>query len=56
MGAADVVDAPGEGPEVEDGEEGHFDAEEHGGDADFYVGGLDFLGGFDGAGGGEEGD
>ena len=28
---------PGKGEEVEDGEEGHFYAEEHGGDADFDV-------------------
>lgn len=52
----DGVDLPGEGPEVEDAEDGHFDAEEEGGDADFYVRGLELSGGFDGAGGGEEGD
>lgn len=50
--APDVVDLPGEGPKVEDAEDGHFDAEEHGGDADFDVRGLDLFGGFDGAGGG----
>ena len=38
MGPADVIDFPREGPKVEDGEYGHFDAEEEGGDAYFDVG------------------
>ena len=56
MGAFDVVGLPGEGPEVEDGENCHFDAEKHGGDADFDIGGLNLLAGFDSTRGGEEGD
>ena len=55
-GAADIVFGPGEGEEVEEGEEGHFDAEEEGGDADFDVGGGDPGGGFDGAARGQDGD
>ena len=55
LGAADVVHFPGEGPEMEDGEDGHFDTEEEGGDADFDVRVGNAGGGFDGAGGGEEG-
>jgi hypothetical protein len=47
--APDVVDAPGEGPEVEDAEDGHLNAKEEGGDADFYVGSLDFGGGLEDA-------
>jgi len=43
----DVVDSPGEGPQVQDAEDGHFNAEKHGGDADFDVGHLKLLGGFD---------
>jgi len=55
-GAVDVVFLPGEGEEVQDGEEGHLDAEQHAWDADFDVRGGEAGGGFDGAGGGEEGD
>lgn len=54
LGAPDVVDAPGEGPQVKYAEEGHFDAEEERRDADLDVGGLDAKGGLDGAGGGKE--
>lgn len=39
-GTANVVDPPGEGPKVKDAEQSHFDAEQHGRDADFDVGGL----------------
>ena len=53
--APDVVDAPGEGEEVENAEDGHFDAEEEARNADLDVGGLYAMGGFDGSGRGEEG-
>ena len=40
---------------MKDAEERHFDAQQHGGDADFDVGSLYPVGGFDEAGGSEEG-
>jgi len=39
---------------VEDAEEGHFDAEEHGRDAPFEIRGLDGLRGFESTSGGEK--
>lgn len=40
---------------MQDGEKGHFNAEQHGGYTDFEVGGLNSVVWFDGAGAGEEG-
>lgn len=56
VGAADVVLFPREGEEVQDAEDGHFDAEEEGGNADFNVGRGDAGGGFDSTSGGEKRD
>ena len=57
VGGDGVGSLPGEGEDVEEGEQGHFDAEEEGGDADFDVGVGEVLRGFEGPrGGGEEGD
>ena len=49
-----VVDGPGEGKEVEDREERHFDAEEEGRDADFDVGVGEMGGAVDCTGGGQK--
>ena len=56
IGAADVVLFPGEGEEMQDAEDGHFNAEKEGRNADFDVRGGDVGGGFDSAGGSEEGE
>ena len=52
--AVDVVDGPGKGEEVEDGEDGHFDTEEERWDADFDVGVGEMGGGVDCTGGCQE--
>ena len=50
----DVVDSPGEGPEVENAENGHFNTKKKRWDANFDVGGLKTFTGFYDARGGEE--
>lgn len=47
-GVRDVVETVGEGEEVHRGEDGHLDAEECGGDADFDVRVCDLGCGFEG--------
>lgn len=51
---AHVVDSPGEGPEMKDAEDGHFNTKKKRGDADFDVRGLKAFAGFYDARGGEE--
>ena len=55
-GAFDIVWLPRKGPEMKDGEDGHFDAKEHGRYANLDIRGLNCLAGFNGTGGGEKGD
>ena len=50
-----VVGLPGVSPDVEEGKESHFNIDQEGGDADRDIGLEDLVGGFDGAGGVEEG-
>ena len=54
--ALDIINFPGESPEVQDAESSHFDAEEHGGDTNFNIGHLESLGGLDGSRGSQKGD
>ncbi len=55
-GTANVVDLPGEGPKVKDAEQSHFDAEQHGRDANLDVGSLYGFGGFYSTSGGKNRD
>ena len=51
-----VVGFPRIGPDVEEGEDGHFNSDEQSRDADCYIGLSEFGGRFDGTGGVEEGE